>query len=399
MISWRIGEIPFVYCAQKEPGNAGFPEFLPFTLGFDVKSGIFVQCHDAAVEAVLDKAYRCGSMLSGLMDEGGIGQRYAEDFLSFICEMTPSVRGTKILDVGCGTGYLLSRLHAMGGDVLGLEPGAHGEEGAVRHRIPIIRDWFPSDRVTSKFDVISAFCLVEHVCNPEALLYKMKEQLKVNGWLILGVPDCEPYLASGDISFLFHEHWNYFTRRSITNLIQRVFGQNPIVRRSGFGGCIYAAVQMRNDMAADIEDSLEESGGEDEFAEFEALAKEGINRFWAEVKEGWEAGETIGIYVPWRAMNILALRPGSIPSGPMRFFDDNPLLHGTYYPGFRIPVESRAQLLARPPDRLLILSNTFSSEIEKQVRSEHLSIPICTWNQLYGTGGSAEVRAGGGGGE
>ena len=383
MTSWQVGNLPFVFSTQKKPGNSGFPEFLPFRLCIDEKDGTFIQLYDAGVEAVLGKAYASGSMLSGLMDEGGIGQRYAEDYLEFICAMAPSFRGSRIMDIECGTGYLLSRLKALGADVIGLEPGAHGVEGSIRHQVPIIRDYFPSPQVRGKFDMISAFGLLEHIVDPEAILFKMKEQLADNGWLILGVPDCEPYLTAGDISLFFHEHWNYFTRHSITRLASRVFGEHPIVKRSGFGGSLYAGVQKSPKPSGHQEEPIKVNARQPEFAAFVAKAKDRITRFWELMGKAWAAGETVGIYVPWRALNVLSLRPARIPLGPMRFFDDNPLLHGTFYPGFPISVESREQLVARPPDRLLIMSNTFAVEILRQLRAENLSIPIHTWGELY----------------
>ena len=113
-------------------------------------------------------------------------------------------------------------------------------------------------------------------------------------------------------------------------------------------------------------------------------ARASFQGIWTLIAGAWDAGETVGIYVPWRAVNVLALRPSTVSAGPLRFFDDNPLLCRTYYPGFPIPVESRAELLARPPDRLLILSNTFAEDIERQLHDGNLAIPIHTWRNLYG---------------
>ena len=385
MTSWQVGMLPFVFSIQKQPGNSGFPEFLPFTLGMDSRDGTFIQIFDPAIEMVLKRAYASGSMLSGLMDEGGIGQRYAEDYLNFIGQTVPPLKGKRVLDIGCGTGYLLSRMKKLGAEVIGLEPGMHGAEGARRHQVPIIRDYFPSHQVGGRFDLISAFGLLEHIVDPERVLLKMKGQLAEDGWLVLGVPDCEPYLTAGDISLFFHEHWNYFTRRSITSLVGRVFGGAVAVKRAGFGGSLYVAVQNTKASAGPPgEGGGREAAVSGEFCEYVALAKRRIQCFWSRMEEAWANGEMVGIYVPWRAVNILALRPNRIPQGGLRFFDDNPLLHGTYYPGFPIPVESRQQLVSNPPDRLFIMSNTFSSEIERQLRSANLTMPMHTWEQLFG---------------
>ena len=90
--SWKIPSLPFVWSALTSPENGnGLPDSLPFELGFDGKTGLITQKHNESVESALEFAYRQGSMLSGLMDEDGIGQNYAEDFLSFIFLVPPCI--------------------------------------------------------------------------------------------------------------------------------------------------------------------------------------------------------------------------------------------------------------------------------------------------------------------
>ena len=91
----------------------------------------------------------------------------------------------------------------------------------------------------------------------------------------------------------------------------------------------------------------------------------------------------MGVYVPWRAVNVLGMHHDRVQEGGLRFFDDNPCLKGTYYPGFSIGVEGREDLIDNPPDRILVMSYTFGEEIACKLKDEGLTIPIHTWTDLF----------------
>jgi hypothetical protein len=53
----------------------------------------------------------------------------------------------------------------------------------------------------------------------------------------------------------------------------------------------------------------------------------------------------------------------------IRFFDDDPGLHGRYFDGVDIPVESFDQLVRNPPTSLVIFSRAFGAAIKARVTS------------------------------
>ena len=88
----------------------------------------------------------------------------------------------------------------------------------------------------------------------------------------------------------------------------------------------------------------------------------------------------MGIYIPSRIINSVVSK--SIPCR-MRFFDDNPVLHGTYFPGINIPIESRLDLIRDPADVILIMSRFFGEELKRKLSSELPNATIITWNQIF----------------
>jgi SAM-dependent methyltransferase len=379
-----FGSLPFVCRPLDHPTNGDFPDFLPFALDQEEESGLIIQLPNPEVENVLQRVYSNCSMVSGMMDKQGIGEKYANDFLSYIKRRLNRGRfdGLSVLDIGCGTGYLLSLLKELGAKVVGLEPGSHGQDGARKYDIPIIRDFFPSLQMKNKFDIILAFCVLEHVQSYESFLQNIQKQLKDNGVIFLAVPDCQPYLDTGDISFLFHEHWNYFTAYTLQSILQRVTGLTIEIEKATFGGSLYATacnVPESNVYKEARETALRKYS----FLRFLKQADHANHLFQSKLEDIYVKGQTIGFYVPGRAMNILARVELGKYLPHLRFFDDNKALQGTYYPGFDVIIESRQNLLNNPPDELVIMSHTFGDKIQEELRRKGLKSIVTTWHDIF----------------
>jgi hypothetical protein len=93
-------------------------------------------------------------------------------------------------------------------------------------------------------------------------------------------------------------------------------------------------------------------------------------------------GRSVGIYVPGRLINALAVGRHRLPAVELRFFDDDPDLRGKFYPGFPLAIESWEDYLAVPVDTMLVMSNTFGHVIRERLdrvgRSE-----VKAWSEFF----------------
>jgi len=364
---WRLGDLPFVINANPTPSNHPLPDVLPFSVTFDRKTGLIRQAKDELVEKILTKAYEEGSMLSGFMDESGLGRKYADDFLRFMGDVLGEERlgRSKVLEIGCGTGYMLSRLQALGAEVVGIEPGLQRLRGGEEYGVTVIDDFFPTQGIRdyAPFHLIVQYAVLEHIEQVPEFLNSQRNILGGEGLIAVAVPDCEPYIARGDISMFIHEHYSYCTQNTLCRLLLSNGFQPIAMQKARFGGSVYCIAKQSG-----CEESVANNQLEWDPTEFSRLvnqAKANIQKF-KEAVCSWQADNgVVGIYCPGRALN--ALFQSNI-AHELRFFDDNKLLHGKYFPGFPISIESFDELKRRPVSNMLVMSDTFGQDIAEKVR-------------------------------
>lgn len=102
--------------------------------------------------------------------------------------------GKKILDIGCGYGFLLKEMKARGWDVEGLEVSQTGREYALGNwNIPVYSK--PLENLglpESTFDVVTLLYVIEHIFNPLSLLSEINRVLKPEGLILIRWPHTTP---------------------------------------------------------------------------------------------------------------------------------------------------------------------------------------------------------------
>lgn len=136
--------------------------------------------------------------------------------------------GRRLLDVGCATGFFMEAAAEEGFDVRGVEFSTV----AISLARPDIRDRILRGDVNAlrgqgadKFDVVTAFDIIEHVQSPASFLKDIREILQPGGVLAISSPDTGHFLR-----YLMGSKWPMlqpmqhtvlFSRRSIAELLER----------------------------------------------------------------------------------------------------------------------------------------------------------------------------------
>lgn len=363
-----ITELPFFYKSHANNDNGGFPQILPFDLYFDESLKMFRQKATPQLTTILNDVYKLGSLVEGSVSSES-GKVYIDKIVDYILQYFDAHDDINILEVGFGSGVILKELKARGlQNLTGIEPGKHilvnGLEG-----INLINDFYPSPLVTRGFDIIYSLLVLEHIEEPLTFITDLIAQLNPNGKIILGVPNCEPYLQNGDVSIFIHEHYSYFTQESIENLISKTkFKIEDIsIVEGAFIFTISSNAKVLLNKALEI--STKNFGHK--VQEFHQKLTSLISKF----------GENqFAVYVPTRAINSLFL----INKTKVRLIDDNTEMEGKYLPSLSSAVESFESLINNPPQCVLIFSRTFGKRIKQRCeeKNELKNTQIYTLNDL-----------------
>ena len=378
---WNFQKLPFIYTELEGPDNAlDIPNALPFQLKVDENNGVLSQIQNDLVKNNLTTAYNLGSVIAGVIDEESGITGYANDFVNFFKEsvIDKDIETLSVLEIGSGTGFLLSQVEKLGAKVIGVEPGAHCIDAKEKYGVNIVQDWFPSQSITSKFDIIIMTHVLEHIPEPSNFLKSLHGYLKDDGQLIISVPDEEPFIKYGDISTLFHEHYSYFTKDTINYCLKNGEFEVTNERFGKYGGVLLRSA-IKNKTHVSKEEIINGNNIAANYKNKAILYNSKLKYFLIDIKN---KNKTLGVYVPARFINILYI--SQVSDVKIRFFDDNPTVKNKYYPGFDIPIENKQDLIDNPVDVVLIFSKAFGSIIKDNLEgSIEVSTEIITWEELF----------------
>jgi len=141
-----------------------------------------------------------------------------------IADFINSLPASKILDIGCGPGFLLSALEAR-----------HEKYGLEISNVCIeyVKANFPDIAVInsnlgqetfkeSYFDVVVSYHVLEHMLYPMDLMRNIGRVLKVGGTLIVGTPNIECFSArrfKGNFRMLGKGHRTLFSERNLLRVM------------------------------------------------------------------------------------------------------------------------------------------------------------------------------------
>jgi 2-polyprenyl-3-methyl-5-hydroxy-6-metoxy-1,4-benzoquinol methylase len=188
-----------------------------------------------AADVIVDTLrYRLGRSGFGAGQLGRVTEPYAfkpSPYSSHgrILQMLEHRPPQRILDVGCGPGWLANALRESGHEVTGVDVA---EESGVHERMErFVRADLSAglpDELDGDYDVVVAADIVEHLADPSTLLHDMADRVRPGGSVIASVPNIGHWyprarFTTGRFDYdqrgiLDSTHLRFFTRRSFLRL-------------------------------------------------------------------------------------------------------------------------------------------------------------------------------------
>tara|TARA_Y100000310_G_C20698409_1_gene827373 strand:- start:131 stop:772 length:642 start_codon:yes stop_codon:yes gene_type:complete len=96
---------------------------------------------------------------------------------------------SKVLDIGCASGYIASQLKKKNCEVTGIDNSKEYLKEAKKHCEEVKLLDISKESIDDKFDVIILGDILEHTQNPEEIIAKLKNNLLPKGTIIVSVPN------------------------------------------------------------------------------------------------------------------------------------------------------------------------------------------------------------------
>lgn len=135
-------------------------------------------------------------------------------------------KDTKVLDVGCGSGYISSYIRQIySSNVIGIEPSSQAAQIAAKNDIKVHNGTLLDFNDESNFDVAILIHVLEHFSDPLENLSIIRKLLKDNGKLVIAVPNVDAIERK-----LFRENWDawdiprhvyHYTPKSLNYLLNK----------------------------------------------------------------------------------------------------------------------------------------------------------------------------------
>lgn len=129
-----------------------------------------------------------------------------------------------VLDFGCGNGGFLKRARNIAHQAVGVELEKRLQPYFMQEGLTVFQKY---EEITTSFDIISLFHVLEHIPDPITLLKELSEKLTIDGQIVIEVPNADDALLSLYKSTAFSEftYWSchlfLFTSSTISQLAKK----------------------------------------------------------------------------------------------------------------------------------------------------------------------------------
>ena len=265
-----------------------------------------------------------------------------------------SLKGKKIIEVGCGRGEFLGMLDGFFVEGYGTEHKKELVEIARNAGLNVEEDFPESENHIFKhgpFDAFMSFNFLEHQPHPRTYLKAIYNNLSQEGYGLITVPSFEYILEQNSFYEIIPDHIAYYSFESLTHLLNicgfdvlesRIVNRDTIeviVKKRKLPD-ISGIIAKKNDIANEVLETVK------------GYAKKGKIAIWGASHQGFTLCATTGIadYVDC-------------------IIDSAPFKQGKYAPASHIPIISPDEARKRKFGAIIIVAPGYTDEISNIIKT------------------------------
>jgi len=138
------------------------------------------------------------------------------------------IANKNVLDFGCGIGGFLEMAKQSARNVSGVELERALQSSFQERELNVFSNLKEAQEQSEKYDIITAFHVIEHLQHPKQILGRLSQLLTENGEMIIEVPNSNDVLLTlyENDSFQNFTYWSQhlflFNKKTMTELIKQV---------------------------------------------------------------------------------------------------------------------------------------------------------------------------------
>ena len=264
-----------------------------------------------------------------------------------------SLRGKKVLEIGCGRGEFLSILRGCGMDAHGLEHSEAATAECLRAGLPVSRGfvdapdyWLPD----APFDAFFILQFLEHLPAPNVVLQGIANLLVDEGVGLVEVPNFDLILRKNLFSEFIADHLFYFTPETLRTTLT-LNGFEVLECGEVWHDYILSAVVRKRSR-------LDLSHFHQSQARLKAELHQYLDRFPPGSVAVWGAGH--------QALAILALT--DLADRIKYVVDSAPFKQGKYTPATHLRIVAPDMLNTEPVEAVIVMAASYSGEVAGMLR-------------------------------
>lgn len=301
-----------------------------------------------------------------------VAQEAMKKFLSYT---------SKIVDIGSGSGYFEIKSMKSGyKNVIGIDPSIESIKNLVNKGLNgIVGNVYdePCKELKGEIDAVFLLAVLEHLLNPKEAIKQISKYLKPSGKLFIWIPDygnIDKNLTKQPNNFN-HEHINYFSRKSLNNLLnicgfKELFCKTSICANNSLKEYQLFSVYTHEEEIVLLEKDKSTEGAISKYFEREKKISNILSHKIDEIKR--KNKEIIVWGTGAFTMNLLATTSLN-QCNIIAYVDNNPLKIGKVLQGKAIISPNELKGMT---GIILIASMLYSKDIIKQIRDMKLTNEI-----------------------
>ena len=306
------------------------------------------------------------------------GKDYFDWFVPFAKKFT---EGKKVLDIACNDGSQLDSFKKQNFDTYGIDPAENLYELSSKNH-NVVCDYLTDESINNfntKFDIIIAQNVFAHNTYPAKFLDLCKKQLADKGHIFIQTSQAD-MVANNQFDTIYHEHVSFFSVKSFSTLAKKVGLKLVEVKRTPIHGTSFLFVLSKEGLdnsekyiSNEINLNIEKINIYSDNCR--QIAIQTFERISQIRQEGYKV---IGYGAAAKGNTFLNFSKIKLDY----IIDDNPLKHGLYAPGSKIPILSPEKLKQEKTKLCIVpLAWNFFDEIKDRVQRKSLS--NCVFLKYY----------------